>query len=93
MNFIRYSIYFHYIHIFHAEPPTVVASPPPDWSNYREETALKHVYDTVKNQWTTTVVKVLVSSSFSLYFFSFPSFLYFLFLLSSSFHSINGGVG
>eukprot|EP00026_Physarum_polycephalum_P005424 Phypoly_transcript_05458.p1 GENE.Phypoly_transcript_05458~~Phypoly_transcript_05458.p1 ORF type:complete len:527 (+),score=99.15 Phypoly_transcript_05458:312-1892(+) len=40
------------------QPPTVVASPPPDWSTIREETALRHVFDTVKNQWSTTVVKV-----------------------------------
>lgn len=44
------------------QPPTVVASPPPDWSTIREETALRHNYDTSKNQWSTTVVKVKLDS-------------------------------
>ena len=43
-------------------PPTVVASPPPDWSTIREETALRHVFDTEKNKWSTTVVKVHFAS-------------------------------
>ncbi len=59
--FICY-IYYLFIYLYNIEPPTVVASPPPDWSTIREETALKHVYDTVKNQWTTTVVKVCITA-------------------------------
>lgn len=53
---MEFTLHF-YSHYF-KDPPTVVASPPPDWSTIKEETAIKHVYDTQKNQWSTTVVKV-----------------------------------
>jgi len=40
------------------QQPTIIPGPPPDWSQIRAEKALKHVFDPLTHQWSTSVVQV-----------------------------------